>query len=63
MTSNLLIACWQIIESKRVDGKPRPVVLMHYTFAARAKQTTLPEIAGFDPDKLDSRHFWEQMNT
>ncbi|WP_143338426.1 hypothetical protein [Desulforamulus profundi] len=33
------------------------------TFAARAKQTTLPEIAGFDPDKLDSRHFWEQMDT
>jgi len=130
---------WQIIESKRVDGKPRPVMLIHLgtaeqllyrlkdgprqkkirsashgavcalwkiveelnlvnifnqhfspqlrdglpvgkslllaavhraikpgskrTFAAWAKQTTLPEIASFDPAKLDSQHFWEQMET
>lgn len=130
---------WQIIESKRVDGKPRPVVLMHLgtaeqllyklkegplqkkirsashgsvyvfwqivqeldlvnifrrhfsqqvrdgltvgnslllaaihraikpgskrTFAAWSKKTTLPEIAAFDPDKTDSQHFWEQMDT
>jgi transposase len=130
---------WQIIESKRVDGKPRPVVLMHLgtaeqlmyklkegplhkkirsashgsvylfwqvakeldllnifnqyfskqvrdglsvgsslllaaihraikpgskrNFSAWAKQTTLPEIAAFDPDKIDSGHFWEQMDT
>jgi len=33
------------------------------TFAAWAKQTTLPEIASFDPAKLDSQHFWEQMET
>lgn len=129
---------WQIIESKRVDGKPRPVVLMHLgtaeqllyklkegplektlrsashgavsalwrvaaeldlidifnrcfsrqrrdglsvgeslllaaihraikpgskrTFAGWAAQTTLPELAGFDPARLDSQHFWDQMD-
>lgn len=31
-------------------------------FASWAKQTTLPEIASFDPTKLDSQHFWDQMN-
>ncbi|MDH7578762.1 MAG: IS1634 family transposase [Bacillota bacterium] len=130
---------WQIIESKRVDDKPRPVVLMHLgtaeqllyklkegpvqkkirsashgsvsafwrvveemdllkifnqylspqirdeltvgkslllaaihraikpgsksSFSSWAEQTSLPEIAGFDPDKLDSQHFWAQMDT
>jgi transposase len=130
---------WQIVESKRVDGKPRPVVLMHLgtaeqllyklkggplqkkiksyshgavnalwtiakemnlpsifthhfssqkrenllvgeslllasihraikpgskrAFAEFARQTTLPKIAGFDPDRLDSQHFWDQMDT
>lgn len=130
---------WQIVESKRVNGKPRPVVLMHLgtaeqllyklkegplqkeirsashgavqlfwqtaeeldlinifnrhfsvqvrdglsvgkslllaaihraikpdskrAFSTWAKQTTLPEIAGFNPEKLDSQHFWEQMDT
>jgi len=130
---------WQIVESRRVNGKPRPVVLMHLgtaeqllyklregpvqkrirsashgavwalwriaeeldlvnifnqhfssqqrdglpvgkslllaaihravkpgskrSFAAWARQTTLPEIAFFDPDRLDSQHFWEQMDT
>ncbi len=130
---------WQIVESKRVDGKPRPVVLMHLgtaeqllyrlregplqkkirsvshgsvhllwqiveemdlvnifnqhfspqvrdglpvgkslilaaihratkpgsknTFASWAKLTSLPEIAAFEPNKLDSQHFWEQMDT
>jgi len=131
---------WQIIESKRVNGKPRPVVLMHLgtaeqllyklkregslqkkvssashgavqllweivkeldlinifngnfsiqlrdglpvgkslllasihravrpgskrSFADWAEQTTLPEIASFNPSKLDSQHFWEQMDT
>lgn len=129
---------WQIIESKRVNGKPRPVVLMHLGTAEQllyklrngplikkvrsrshgavqllwqmagelnlfrvfeqhfptrvrdgltvsqsmilaaiyravhpgskrafpdwAKQTTLPDLAGFNPTKLDSRHFWEQMD-
>lgn len=32
------------------------------SFAAWARQTTLPEIASFDPDRLDSQHFWEQMD-
>ena len=130
---------WQIVESKRIDGKPRPFVLMHLgtaeqllyklkggalkktirsaahgavnlfwqtakeldlpgifnrrfsqqltdgllpgtslllaaihraiepgsknSFAAWAIKTTLPEIAGFDPDRLTSQHFWEQMDT
>ena len=130
---------WQIIESKRVNGKPRPFVIMHLgtaeqllyklkggalkktirsvshgavalfwqaarelnlpgifnahfaqqltdglppgtslllaaihraiepgsknAFAAWSKKTTLPEIAGFDPDRLTSQHFWEQMDT
>ncbi|WP_088049453.1 IS1634 family transposase [Virgibacillus dakarensis] len=129
---------WQIIESKRVNGKPRPVVLMHLgtaenllyklrngplikkvrsrshgsvellwqmaeeldilnifeqhfpsqkraeqtvgkslllaaiyralrpgskrSFPGWAKQTTLPDLAGFNPEKLDSRHFWDQMD-
>jgi transposase len=130
---------WQIVESKRIDGKPRPVMLMHLgtaeqllyklrggalkkkirsashgavslfwqaakklnlpgifnahfaqqltdglppgtslllaaihraiepgsksAFAAWAKKTTLPEITGFNPDRLTSQHFWEQMDT
>ncbi|MBT9135064.1 MAG: hypothetical protein DDT34_00112 [Firmicutes bacterium] len=131
---------WQIIESKRVDGKPRPVVVLHLgtaeqllkrltegplerqirsashgavqlfwqqaealslpelfassfssqtrdgvaagtslllaaihraiqpesksAFGAWAKQTTLPQIAGFSsPDKMGSQHFWDQMDT
>ena len=130
---------WQIIESKRIDGKPRPVVLMHLgtaeqllyklkegpllkkicsashgavelfyqtakdldlvnifhrvfssqkrndltvgesllvaafhraikpeskrSFSAWAKQTTLPNLLPFNPDKLDSQHFWDQMDT
>lgn len=131
---------WQIVESKRIGGKPRPVVLMHLgtaeqllcklkeegalqkrirsashgavyllwqiaqeldlvkifeqsfstqvrdgltvgkslllaaihravkpgskrVFSAWAGQTTLPEVAGFDPARLDSQHFWEQMDT
>ncbi|MFZ5686659.1 MAG: IS1634 family transposase [Bacillota bacterium] len=130
---------WQIVESKRVNGKPRPVVLMHLgtaeqllyrlkegplkkkvssvshgavflfwqtaqeldlvnifnshfstqvrndltvgesfllaaihraiqpgskrTFASWAKSTTLPELAVFDADKIDSQHFWDQMDT
>lgn len=130
---------WQIIESKRIDGKPRPVVLMHLgtaekllyklrggalkkkirsashgavslfwktakeldlpgifnthfaqqltdglspgtslllaaihraiepgsknAFASWAKKTTLAEIAGFNPERLTSQHFWEQMDT
>ncbi|MEW5920852.1 MAG: hypothetical protein AB1796_07900 [Bacillota bacterium] len=32
-------------------------------FAGWAKQTTLPQLAGFDPKKLDSQHFWDQMDT
>lgn len=32
-------------------------------FAGWAKQTTLPELAKFDPKKLDSQHFWDQMDT
>ena len=130
---------WQIVESKRVNGKPRPVVLVHLgtaeqllyklkegplqkeirsashgavqlfwqtaeeldlltifdrhfssqirdgftvgkslllaaihraikpdskrAFSAWAKQTTLPELVSFDPEKLDSQHFWDQMDT
>jgi transposase len=130
---------WQIVESKRVDGKPRPVVLMHLgtaeqllyklkegplqkeirsashgavqlfwqtaeeldlltmfnrhfsnqvrdgllvgdslllaaihrairpdskrAFSTWAKQTTLPEFLSFDPEKLNSQHFWDQMHT
>ncbi len=130
---------WQIVESKRVNGKPRPVVLMHLgtaeqllyklkegpilkkissashgavelffqtakdldlvntfnsvfssqvrneltvgesllvaaihraikpdskrSFAKWAKQTTLPAMITFNPDKLDSQHFWDQMET
>lgn len=130
---------WQIVESKRVNGKPRPVVLAHLgtaeqllhrlkegplekkvrsaahgavelfyktaqmlelplifekTFSAQkrdglkvghslllaalhraiapdskrsfanwAKQTTLPEFFKFNPSKLDSQHFWDQMDT
>nr|WP_140392704.1 hypothetical protein [Virgibacillus dakarensis] len=130
---------WQIVESRRVNGKPRPFVIMHLGtveqlmyklrngplikkvrshshgavrllwqkaeelnvldifekhfsdqrrdgqtvgkslllaaiyralypgskrgFADWAKQTTLPGLAGFKPDKLDSRHFWNQMDT
>lgn len=130
---------WQIVESRRVNGKPRPVVLMHLGTAEQllekltngplinkvqshahgavhllwqmakelnvlpifdqhfsdqerdgqtvgrslllaaiyralspgskrgfsdwSKQTTLPDLAGFKPDKLDSRHFWDQMDT
>lgn len=130
---------WQIVESRRVNGKPRPFVLAHLgtaeqllyklkegplkkkvrsashgavhlfyktaeeldlvnvfiknfsqqkrdglktgqslllaalhraicpgskrAFAGRAKQTTLPEPVKFDPKKLDSQHFWDQMDT
>jgi transposase len=130
---------WQIVESKRVNGKPRPIVLMHLgtaeqllyrlkegplkkkvsslshgavllfwqtaqeldlvdifdshfspqvrddltvgeslvlaaihraiqpgskrTFADWAKSTTLPELAVFNADKIDSQHFWDQMDT
>lgn len=130
---------WQIIESRRVNGKPRPKVLMHLGTAEQllyklrsgplikkvnsrshggvhllwemaeelnilqifeqhfssqkrdgqtvgkslllaaiyrglypgskrgfsnwAKKTTLPDLAGFIPDKLDSQHFWNQMDT
>lgn len=130
---------WQIVESKRVNGKPKPVVLMHLgtaeqllyklkeghlqknirsashgavqlfwqtteelnlvnifdrhfssqsrdghsvgkslllaaihrairpgskrAFSTWVKQTTLPEIASFNPEKLDSQHFWDQMDT
>ena len=130
---------WQIVESKRVNGKPRPVVLVHLgtaeqllyklkegplqkeirsashgavqlfwqtaeeldlltifdrhfssqirdgftvgkslllaaihraikpdskrAFSTWAKQTTLPELVSFDPEKLDSQHFWDQMDT
>jgi transposase len=32
-------------------------------FANWAKQTTLPQLAVFDPQKLDSQHFWDQMDT
>ena len=132
-------AYWQIVESKRVEGKPRPVVLMHLgtadqllyklkegpvkktvrsashgavwllfkaaeelgikdtfsrlfgtqvrdgllvgqslllaaihravrpgskkSFSQWAKQTTLPEIARFNPEELTSQHFWDQMDT
>ncbi len=31
-------------------------------FAGRVKQTTLPELIKFNPEKLDSRHFWDQMD-
>ncbi|PKM83964.1 MAG: hypothetical protein CVU88_00375 [Firmicutes bacterium HGW-Firmicutes-13] len=130
---------WQIVESKRVNGKPRSVVLAHLgtaeqllyrlkegpfekkirsaahgavelfyktalmlelprifeqsfsvqkrdglkvgqslllaalhraispgskrSFASWAKQTTLPEFSMFNPAKLDSQHFWDQMDT
>ena len=130
---------WQIVESRRVNGKPRPFVLAHLgtaeqllyklkegplkkkirsashgavhlfyktateldlvniftknftqqnrdglktgqslllaalhrainpgskrAFASWAKQTTLPELAKFNPKKLDSQHFWDQMDT
>lgn len=30
-------------------------------FANWAKQTTLPKLASFDPNKLDSQHFWDQI--
>ena len=130
---------WQIVESKRVDGKPRPIVLAHLgtaeqllyklkegpfkkkvrsvshgavelffktaqlldipgifersfssqksdgllvgqslflaaihraispgskrSFAGWAKKTSLPEFISFNPVKLDSQHFWDQMDT
>jgi len=130
---------WQIVESKRVDGKPRPVVLAHLgtaeqllyrlkegpfkkkirsaahgavelflktaqeldlpcifentfssqerdglgvgqslflaamhraicpgskrSFAGWALKTSLPEFVRFCPAKLDSQHFWDQMDT
>lgn len=129
---------WQIVESRRVDGKPRPFVLMHLgtvdqllrrlkegpirqeirsfshgavaallkvakeiglddifvgcfssrrrdgipvgkslllaaihraiqpgskrSFGEWASKTTLPKMAGFDPEKLQSQHFWDQMD-
>lgn len=130
---------WQIVESRRINGKPRPFVLAHLgtaeqllyklkegpfkkkvrsashgavhlfyktaeeldlvniftnnfsqqtrdglkvghslliaalhraicpgskrAFAGWAKQTTLPELIKFDPEKLSSQHFWDQMDT
>jgi transposase len=33
------------------------------TFASWAKSTTLPELAVFEADKIDSQHFWDQMDT
>lgn len=33
------------------------------SFACWAKQTTLPDICGFDPYRLSSQHFWDQMDT
>lgn len=130
---------WQIVESRRVNGKPRPFVLAHLgtaeqllyklkdgpfkkkirsashgaaylfyktameldlvnifaksfaqqkrdgletgqslllaalhraispgskrAFAGWARQTTLPQLAGFEAKKLDSQHFWDQMDT
>lgn len=129
---------WQIVESKRIDGKPRVFVLMHLgtadqllyklsqgplikkvrsrahgavhllfqmaeeldilsifdrhfpgqirngmtvsqsllaaaiyralhpgsknAFSDWAKQTTLPDLLSFQPEKLDSGHFWDQMD-
>ncbi len=130
---------WQIVESKRVNGKPTPVVIAHLgtvekllyrlsqgplqkaiksrshgavqllwkaarhlqlealfsevfssqirhgvsvgttlllasihralqpgskrSFASWAAQTTLPALAGFEAEDLDSQHFWDQMDT
>jgi transposase len=130
---------WQIVESKRINGKPRPFVLMHLGTAEKllqrlskgplkrkikswshgavfalwnlaqnmeivslfkssfspqkrhglsvgsyllmggihravkpgskrafgdwAKKTTLPQIVGFDPMKIESQDFWDQMDT
>jgi len=130
---------WQIVESRRVNGKPRPFVLAHLgtaeqllyklkegpfkkkirsashgavdlfyktameldlvnifaksfaqqkrdglktgqslllaalhraispgskrAFAGWARQTTLPQLAVFEANKLDSQHFWDQMDT
>lgn len=31
-------------------------------FSEWASRTTLPSIAGFDPEKLTSQHFWDQMD-
>jgi transposase len=31
-------------------------------FAKWAAKTTLPSIVKFDPEKIDSQHFWDQMN-
>lgn len=31
-------------------------------FAQWVKKTTLPSIVKFDPEKIDSQHFWDQMN-
>ncbi len=33
------------------------------SFSTWSRETTLPEIANFSPDKLTSQHFWDQMNT
>jgi len=130
---------WQIVESKRVNGKPRPVVVVHLgtaeqlwyklkegpvrkeirsashgvvqdfwqtageldllamfdrhfskqvrdtltvgqslllaaihraikpdskrAFASWAKQTTLHELIAFNPERMDSQYFWEQIDT
>ena len=130
---------WQIVESKRVNGKPRPVVVAHLgtaekllyrltqgpvqkeiqsyshgavqllwkaaqklelpslfstafssqmrnnvsvgttlllasihralqpgskrSFSSWAEQTTLPQLAQFNANALDSQHFWDQMDT
>ncbi len=33
------------------------------SFSSWSKETTLPEIANFSPNKLTSQHFWDQMDT
>lgn len=33
------------------------------SFADFAKETTLPQLADFKPEKLTSQHFWDQMDT
>jgi transposase len=33
------------------------------SFESWAKETALPELAGFDPAALTAQHFWDQMNT
>lgn len=33
------------------------------SFSSWSRETTLPEIVGFSPDKLTSQHFWDQMDS